>query len=196
MKKIDQTEKFLNWNKPEVVFGSIACTWQAIDVPWIKVVQTEEVDKTDPWKIYTTDLKYQLAELHDSWSIPKESVTHYMSIRPDLNSGLEKSLESFKSFKYNYNLLKVTAGHMVVWHFDTYATFVKEWGIEQKDSDKIKRTVIALTPWSFGHVIQIGGDVLSSWKVGDTFTWNGDTWHGACNFGRDDLIIMQVTYIE
>lgn len=194
--KIDQTEKYLNWNKPEVVYGDVPCTWNSIDVPWIEVIQTEEVDVKDPWKIYTTDLKYQLADLHRSWNIPAESVTHYMSICPELNNGLEYCLEPFKKFKYNYNLLKVTAGHMVVWHFDTYATFVREHNIDQKDSDKIKRTIISLTPWSFGHVIQIGGDVLYSWKVGDTFTWSGNTWHGACNFGKDDLIIMQVTYID
>ncbi len=194
--KIDQTEKYINWNKPEVVFGNVPCTWHRVDVPWVEVIQTKEVNIKDPWKIYTTDLKYQLEDLHSSWNIPPESVTHYMSIRPELEPGLEQCLDHFKDFKYSYNLLKITSGHMVVWHFDTYATFVKEIGIEQKDSDKIKRTAIALTPWGFGHVIQIGGDVLSGWKMGDTFTWSGDTWHGACNFGKDDLIIMQVTYID
>lgn len=196
MKQITQTEKYLNWNQSEVVHGSVPCTWTSVDVPWVEVIQTQEVDQKDPWKIYTTDLKYQLADLHTSWQIPDESVKHYMSIKPELRDGLEKCLEPFKNFRYNYNLLKITAGHMVVWHFDTYATFVKQWDIDQADSDKIKRSVIALTPWSFGHIIQIGGDVLSKWNQGDMFTWQGDVWHGAANFGKDDLIVLQATYIE
>ena len=193
---MDHTEKYLNWNKPEVVAGTVPCNFSAIDVPWTEVIQTEEVSLQDPWKIYTTDLKYQLADLHRSWNIPNESVTHYMSIEPELKGGLEECLAPFKKFKYNYNLLKITAGHMIVWHFDTYATFVKKWSIDQADSCNIKRTIVSLTPWSFGHVIQIGGDILSKWATGDTFTWQGNTWHGACNFGKDDLIVMQVTYIE
>ena len=196
--KIDQTEKYINWNKSKTTRSSVVPGWDpsAIDVPWTEVIQTEEVVVGDPWDIYTTELKYQLADLHAKWSIPRDSVRHYMSIRPQLHSGLETALAPFEKYTHNYSLLKLTAGHMIVWHFDTYATFVKHNNISQQDADKIKRSIVMLTPWSFGHVLQIGSEVISGWNVGDIITWPSDTWHGACNFGRDDFTIMQVTYIE
>jgi hypothetical protein len=196
--KINQTEQYINWNKSKTIKSSIQPTWDPvnIEVPWTEVIQTEEVVVEDPWDIYTTDLKYQLADLHAEWSIPRESVRHYMSLRPALHNGLETALAPFEKYIHNYSLLKLTAGHMIVWHFDTYATFVKHNNIHQQDADKIKRSIVLLTPWSFGHVLQIGSEVISNWNVGDIITWANDTWHGACNFGRDDFTIMQVTYIE
>jgi hypothetical protein len=196
--KINQTEKYINWNKSKTTRSSLVPDWDPnlIDVPWTEVIQTEEVVVGDPWDIYTTELKHQLADLHAEWSIPRESVKHYMSLRPQLNKGLETALAPFEKYTHNYSLLKLTAGHMIVWHFDTYATFVKHNNISQQDADKIKRSIVMLTPWSFGHVLQIGSEVISGWSVGDIITWSSDTWHGACNFGRDDFTIMQVTYIE
>jgi len=196
--KIEQTSRYLNWQQSKPEKATISPTWDPsnIDVPWTEVIQTEEVIAGDVWDIYTTPLKDQLAELHASWSIPRESVLHYMSLRPDLSNGLELALAPYTKYTHNYSLLKLTAGHMIAWHFDTYATFVKHNNIPESQADKIKRSAIMLTDWSFGHALQVGGTMLSNWRAGDTFTWPSDTWHGAANFGRDDFIIMQVTYIE
>jgi len=196
--KIEETDRYLNWNKTGSTKSFIKPIWDIndIQIEWTEVIQTEEVISGDVWDIYTTDLKNQLSVLHKSWNIPRESVLHYMSFSPILTNGLEKCLEPFENYSYNYNLLKLTAGHMVSWHFDTYATFVKKNDIVEIDADKIKRSIIMLTEWNFGHILQIGNDVISKWKVGDIYTWTSDTWHGACNFGKDDFIIMQVTYIE
>ena len=193
---IIDSEKYLNWKNYSATKSSFPKTWNKVDVEWEEVIQTKEVIHGDPWDIYTTDLKNDLAELHKMWNVPDESVKHYMSIRPKLNNGMEKLLDPFKGYTYNYSLLKLTAGHMIVWHFDTYATFVKHNNIQQSESDKIKRTAILLTEWNFGHILQVGSDVFSNWKAGDAFTWDNDTWHGACNFGKEEMIIMQVTYID
>jgi hypothetical protein len=193
---ITETEQFINWKNSKTTQSCFDKTWTSIDVPWEEVIQTKEVVDGDPWDIYTTDLKDELSELHASWNIPDESVKHYMSIRPKLKNGLENLLVPFQNYVYNYSLLKLTAGHMIVWHFDTYATFVKHNDIKQSDADKIKRTAIMLTDWNFGHVLQVGPEVFSNWEPGQAYTWNNDTWHGASNFGKDDMILMQVTYIE
>lgn len=196
--KITESANYINWNKKVTTCSTFPCVWDHnnLDIEWSEVIQTKEVIKGDPWDIYTTKLKDELAELHNSWNVPDESVKHYMSIRPNLSGGLETLLKPFSHYTHNYSLLKLTSGHMVVWHFDTYATFVKYNDIQESDADKIKRTAIMLTPWSFGHILQVGGEVFSNWTTGDAFTWNNDTWHGACNFGKDDMIVMQVTYID
>ena len=99
---ITETEQYNNWKNAETVKSSFQKTWTNIDVPWQEVIQTKEVIEGDPWDIYTTPLKDQLAELHNTWNIPDESVRHYMSIRPELKDGLEKLLEPFKNYTYNF----------------------------------------------------------------------------------------------
>ena len=47
-----------------------------------------------------------------------------------------------------------------------------------------------MTEWSFGQVLQIDDVIESHWRVGDNYTWEGDTWHGL-----DDCVIMQVTWL-
>jgi len=196
--KITESANYINWNKKATICSAFPCVWDHnnLDVEWTEVIQTKEVIEGDPWGIYTTKLKDELAELHRRWNVSDESVKHYMSIRPNLTNGLETLLKPYSQYTHSYSLLKLTAGHMIMWHFDTYATFVKFNNIQEQDADKIKRTAILLTPWSFGHILQVGGEVFSNWSAGAAFTWNNDTWHGACNFGKDDMIVMQVTYID
>lgn len=198
MEQIENSEQFINWKKSRTEKSSVFARWNPynIEIPWEETIQTDEVPIGDEWDSYTTDLKYQLARLHQRWNIPRDSVRHFMSMEPELIGGLDSALEPFKSKTYSYNFLKLTPGHMLVWHFDTYATFVRRKDIPQSMWDSIKRSVVMITPWNFGQIIQIGGDILSDWKPGDIYTWNSDTWHGVCNFGNTDLIVMQVTYLE
>lgn len=198
MEQIENLERYINWQKSKAIKSHIEPGWDPndIDICWEEVIQTEEVKPGDEWNSYTTDLKHQLSRLHQSWNIPRESVRHFMSINPVLSKGLETALKPFNQCQYTYNFLKLSPGHMIVWHFDTYATFVRETGIDENSWSKINRAIVMISPWNFGQVIQIGGDILSQWKIGDIYTWNSDTWHGACNFGNSDLIVMQITFMD
>lgn len=195
---ITNTEKFINWNRPYVTKASYPGNWSVdqLQVEWQQIVQTNEVDPNDEWDISATEIKHQLSELHRQWGVPDDAVMHYMSFRPELTNGFEELIKPFENFTYHYNLLKLTAGHMITWHCDAYSTFVKFNNVSDQELEKIKRTAIFLSPWGFGHVLQVGSEVFSHWNPGDAFTWENYAWHGACNFGRDDMIILQVTYIE
>lgn len=194
---MDSLKKFENWKEFGCRKTSVASNWAAedIDFQWKHTVQTNEVPKNDVWDSYSTDQKYLLADLHKSWSIPDSATEHYMSFSPALSDKFLTILEPFKEYNHSYNLLKLTPGHMLAWHFDTYATFIRRKTIPQQDTEKIKRSVILLTDWDCGHVIQIGNQILSHWSKGDIFTWDSYTWHGACNFGKRDMILSQVSYI-
>jgi hypothetical protein len=194
---LTQRESFTGWRNSELIVEhfDLECSDDDLDYDWVETIQIDEVSKNDAWNSYTTEWKYQLQDLHREWGYSKETTTHYMSIKPDLSSNLKPVLEKFKDKKLNYNLLKLTPGHMLAWHFDSYATFIKTNPISCDEADNIKRTAILLTDWNFGQVIQIGNRVFSDWQKGDAYTWVGDTWHGACNFGNKDLVVMQVTYV-
>lgn len=195
---IEKSQSYINWKQSSLETSCVDCTWNVdnLDFDWQETIQTQEVDPNDVWETHSTRLKYELAELHNSWGIHGECVKHYMCFKPKLTDGLERALDPFLNSTYSYNLIKVTSGRQIVWHFDTYATFVKRHGISEDQADKIKRSIVMLTPWDFGHVIQIGKHVLSNWQAGEIYTWKGDTWHGVSNFGKKDWIAMQVTYIQ
>ena len=195
---LTQRQSFIDWRNSQLTISYFPPTWSDLDLEfdWKHTVQIDEVPRDDAWDSYTTEWKYQLEELHIGWGYSKEITTHYMSIRPELNENLKSILSEFGDKTFSYNMLKLTPGHMLAWHFDSYATFINKNPIPQNKSDSIKRTAVLLTEWNFGHVIQIGERVLASWKRGEAYTWLGDTWHGACNFGNTDMIVMQVTYVE
>lgn len=193
---LTQRKSFKEWRTSQVTVEQFDATWSDddLDHEWVKTIQIDEIPEGDAWNSYTTEWKHQLQNLHKEWGYSKETTTHYMSIKPNLNINFKSVLEKYQDKTFNYNLLKLTPGHMLAWHFDSYATFIKTNPISKDDADNIKRTAILLTEWSFGQVIQIGKQVFSDWKRGESYTWSGDTWHGACNFGNRDLIVMQVTY--
>ena len=83
----------------------------------------------------------------------------------------------------------------MIWHFDTFATFVKYNRLEESDIDKVSRTIIMMQDWDHGQVLEIDGKIFSHWKAGDLFTWTGHTWHGACNFGPSNIVVAQITFL-
>lgn len=195
---MEELKKYETWEKFKAQISKVNSNWNfdPKKFEWHKTVQTDEVPKNDVWESYTTTQKYFLADLHKSWGIPDESTVHYMSFNPDLTGDLNSITEPFKKYNYSCNLLKLTAGHMLAWHFDTYATFVKRKNIIQRDAENIKRSAVMLTDWDCGQVIQIGNEVFSHWTKGDVFTWMSYTWHGVCNFGKSDMILAQISYLD
>jgi hypothetical protein len=162
---------------------------------WEETIMTEEVPLDDKWESPTTARHLEYSDVLKSWGIEPVTTKHYMSFCPTLPEETLLVLDNFKNNSFSYNFLKITAGHNVIWHSDGYATFIKRVNPPAEDYAKISRTAIMITDWTFGHVIQIGNDVLSHWSKGDSFTWTGDVWHGAGNFGSADMIIMQVTHL-
>jgi hypothetical protein len=191
-------EKFKDLTKYNAVKFRIDCTWTSNDLnfDWIETVQTKEVPDDDPWDSFTTDMKRDLEEIHKEWKIPDQSTWHLMSHCPSLNENLKTILDKFPYKTLSYNFIKITPGHMLVWHFDTYATFVHRKNLTIEYAETIKRSVILMNDWDVGQVIQIGNELLGNWTAGDVYTWESFAWHGTCNFGKSDIIAMQISYLD
>jgi hypothetical protein len=190
-------EKYNNWEQFRPTKTAVAANWNLEDLnfEWHKTIQTNEVPEDDVWESHTTIQKRYLEDLHKSWGVPGDSTKHYMSFSPELTGVFSSILEPFANYNYSCNLLKLTPGHMLVWHFDTYATFVNRKNVSEEESENIFRSAVMLTDWDCGQVIQIGNEMVSHWKKGDVFTWPSYTWHGTSNFGKSDMIVAQVSYL-
>lgn len=167
--------------------------WKSFE--WTPTLMTNEIPSDDMWNTPATQKKLELEKIYANLGISAECTKHYMSIRPSLSNGLLTILDRFKDREFNYNFLKLTAGHNIIKHYDTYATFIKFNQIPNDRHNNISRTIIMMTDWEFGQVLQVGDVIESHWKIGDTFTWTGDIWHGVGNFGLADFVCMQVTWL-
>lgn len=173
----------------------INCKDEYRSFDWKETFVIDEVPLDDLWEGESTRLRLELDKFHRSKGVVKECTKHYMAFEPKLPSNFDPVFEQFKSKTYSYNFLKLTGSYNIPIHYDSYSTFTRKFKIDEKLITEIKRTAIMITPWSAGQTLQFGNSVYSNWKQGTTYTWKGLEWHGAGNFGFDDLVIMQVTWI-
>jgi hypothetical protein len=195
---MDGLEKFNNIAQYGTTRSTIPVTWTDDDLnfEWLETVQTLEVPVNDPWDSFTTDMKYELQELHSGWKVPDASTWHLMAHKPELNDNLKPILNHFSYKNLSYNFIKITPGHMLVWHYDTYATFVHRNDLTFADADKIKRSAILMNDRDRGQIIEVGNNIIAHWKAGSVLTWESFAWHGAANFGPTDMIVMQISYLD
>lgn len=195
---MDIIKQYQNWRKFGVERSYIESKWTEADLifAWEKTFQTDEVPENDAWSLFTTNQKINLQNIQKSWGVKDTSTEHWMSFSPTLPKKIGHILNPFKKYTYSYNLLKLDPGHMLVWHYDIYSTFVKRHNLTQDQAEKIHRSAIMLTDWNCGQMLQVGNDVLTHWSKGDTFTWQSYTWHGLCNFGPEQIILAQVSFLK
>lgn len=174
-------------------------TWNRNDLltlPWESTYMTDEIPDDSSWDTFATKNKKSLEAMYKGWGVPKEGSLHYMSIRPQLTKGLSSLITPYAHMKFNYNFLKLTPGCSLMWHFDTYATFVRYNGVDEDNVHNVCRTAVMLNDWDRGQVLQVGDEVYTHWSAGDTYTWKGDTWHGMANFGPSDIVVAQITFLD
>lgn len=198
MSQVENLNCYKNWKKDGMSRSDFLPFWSDHDMSnfeWAETFMTNEVPKDDLWDISATDKKLALEDFYKRKNISGECTKHYMCFAPELNKNFEHILDYFKNYRCSYNFLKITPGHNVIGHYDSYSTFIKKHNIKDKDVPNISRTVVLMNDWEFGQTLQVGNSVAHSWNKGAAYTWSGDVWHGACNFGFNDFIVMQVTWL-
>ena len=163
---------------------------------WIETFMIDEVPSTDVWENFATSKKLELEQQYRNLNMPKECSKHYMALNPDTTEEIEFYLNPFSHTQHHYNFLKLTPGYNLWWHYDSYSTFVRYNNITEEHAEKINRTIVMLTPWEPGQVLQIGSNTHTNWNIGDAFTWNSYTWHGVGNFSFTDFVVMQITWLK
>ena len=157
-----------NWREHSADESSVEeVTWNNNDLltlPWEATYMTDEIPEDSSWDTFATKNKKALEAMYKQWGVPKEGSLHYMSIRPELTKGLATLIAPYAHMKFNYNFLKLTPGCSLMWHFDTYATFVKFNNIDETDAHNVCRTVIMMNDWDRGQVLQVGANGTITWS--------------------------------
>lgn len=198
MENVQSLNSYKNWRNYGMMKTEFLPFWNESDIKdfvWEETLMTNEVPKNDIWDISATNKKLFLERFYQEKKIEGICTKHYMCFKPSLSKNFDHILDHFKNYKFSYNFLKLTPGHNIVGHYDSYSTFIKRHSIKDEDVPNINRTAIFLDNWDFGQTLQIGNSVAYGWNKGTAYTWIGDAWHGASNFGFSDLTVMQVTWL-
>jgi len=194
------TKSYEDWHKHTAQVGKIQnSNWSEedyADFEWKETYFINEVPKNERWNTFSTKNKLELEDLWIKWGIENKNTKHYMCIRPSLIENLKVILDPYHNKIYNYNFLKLSPGNQIIWHYDTYATFVKFNNIKEEQIKDVCRTVVMLDDWDRGQMLQVGNEIYTHWSKGDTYTWKSDVWHGMCNFGPSDCTIAQITFLD
>jgi hypothetical protein len=103
-------------------------------------------------------------------------------------------IRSLCNFKYaKIACFRQDPGHTNPWHFDTYQGTVKKGNLTGDDTKKVKRYLLFLEDWHWGHILQVGNNMLSNWKAGDIYTWDYGMYHLSSNAGIVPKWTCQIT---
>tara|TARA_B100000212_G_C27373287_1_gene533555 strand:+ start:864 stop:1541 length:678 start_codon:yes stop_codon:yes gene_type:complete len=88
-------------------------------------------------------------------------------------------------------LIKVAPGQVIPWHYDSYV-FYKEQN-SNSEINNVERHIIFPFNWHWGHIYQIGNNVISNWGKGVRYTWPKFRYHLAVNAGIKSFYLLAVT---
>tara|TARA_R110002020_G_scaffold378887_3_gene589930 strand:+ start:621 stop:1307 length:687 start_codon:yes stop_codon:yes gene_type:complete len=166
---------------------------------------TEQVVEGHAVDLYPEDAQAPLDEFNLSWGkhlYLSAGYTEHNTRRHQITSSNKHKFPDFchkmsaKSGLTNCSIamIRQRPGQIVPWHFDTYKMIRDSKTVA--DLRTVKRYLIFLEDWHWGHMVQIGNNVLSNWKKGDIYTWPYGMYHLSCNAGLEDKWTLQITGIE
>jgi len=86
-------------------------------------------------------------------------------------------------------LLKYAPGNSIPLHKDTFHSFRDRFA----NKGKVVRFLVAISPWDWGHFIQLHDNVWSNWSTGDTIEIPANVYHVTTNCGISDKVTLSIT---
>lgn len=118
--------------------------------------------------------------------------THYKrTTHKESPEFLQGIIEKTKLQNASIGVIKLEPGNTIPWHYDSYI-FTKN-SIKEKKGKVFERQILLPFDWEWGHIYQIGNNVISNWKGGARYSWPNLRYHLATNAGIKDLIMITIT---
>ena len=87
-------------------------------------------------------------------------------------------------------VIRLSPGNTIPWHYDSHIFYSES---NSQEASKAERHIIFPFNWDWGHIYQIGNNVLANWEGGVRYTWPHLRYHLAGNIGIRDFIMIAVT---
>jgi hypothetical protein len=88
-------------------------------------------------------------------------------------------------------LLEYMPGHCLPLHSDGLEGFKKIYG-----NTKPTRFFVAVSPWDWGHILQVHDNIIANWNPGDTYIIPPNVFHASANFGIAPKYTLTITGIN
>ena len=87
-------------------------------------------------------------------------------------------------------VIKLPPGNIIPWHYDSLVHFKDK---RKNNNTEIRRSIVFPFKWHWGHVFQIGNNVLSNWKGGESYLIPKFRYHLTVNAGIKDFFMLAIT---
>ena len=127
---------------------------------------------------------YEQALQHVADNPYNEHNTQYFKFaNEDLDHWYEPMKALFPQLKkMGVSLFVQPPGHCIPSHVDTYSSFMRRTG-EYPDYTKLKRYMVFVSDWDWGHFFHYGNHCINQWRGGDLWDLKGGIYHGSANAG-------------
>lgn len=92
-------------------------------------------------------------------------------------------------------LLVYYPGHGIPLHTDSFNSYRVANGLKPGEGD-VMRYFVAVSPWDWGHFLQVHDNMIHHWKPGYTVQIPDGVFHTSANFGIQPKVTLTVTGIK
>lgn len=102
---------------------------------------------------------------------------------------LKQMFPEMDSKNMGVSLFVQLPGQTIPCHVDTYSTYIRRVG-GKPDYSKLRRYMIFVRDWDFGHFFHWGNTCINQWKAGDLWKLRNGIYHGSANAGVNPKITI------
>lgn len=103
---------------------------------------------------------------------------------------LRNLFPEFGKDKLGISLFIQPPGHTIWSHVDTFSSFIRRTGDSRPDYSNLRRYMIFVRDWDWGHFFHMGNANLGQWRSGDLYNITPGVFHGSANAGFSPKITI------
>ena len=108
----------------------------------------------------------------------------------DFYEPLKAMFPRLKKDKMGISMFVQPPGHAIWSHVDTYSSFIRRTGDERPDYSRLRRYMVFVRDWDFGHFFHYGNHCFNQWRAGECWDLTPGVYHGSANAGVSPKITI------
>ena len=103
---------------------------------------------------------------------------------------LKEMFPKLKRDKMGISMFVQPPGHTIWSHVDTYSSFIRRTGDDKPDYSKLRRYMVFVRDWDFGHFFHYGNHCFSQWEAGECWDLTPGVIQSSANAGFSPKITI------
>ena len=185
--------------------GNIKFDWKSLGEWAIKKINDDRVPQKYWWWDDKEQAVMHASENVNSYPIYKQAYQHvrlnnfnehntqyFKYANEELGEFYKPLKEMFPSMSpesMGVSLFIQLPGQTIPCHVDTYSTYIRRVG-GKPDYKKLRRYMIFVRDWDFGHFFHWGNTCINQWQAGDFWSLRNGIYHGSANAGVNPKITI------